>query len=93
MISVRALGSALGRLPALRGFASESAIVSKLQGRIKDLADKKTPQFTRLRKELGDVAIGQVTVGACIGGARGIKCLLSETSLLDPMEGIRYRGM
>lgn len=45
-----------------------------------------------LRKELANTPIGEVTIGQCIGGARGIKCLLSETSLLDPMEGIRYRG-
>ena len=31
-------------------------------------------------------------MGQCIGGMRGITCLVSETSLLDPMEGIRYRG-
>jgi len=45
-----------------------------------------------LRKEHADKSLGDVTVGMCIGGARGVKCLLSETSLLDPMEGIRYRG-
>jgi len=74
-----------------RGFA-QSAIVSTLQGKIQALAEKKTPQFTKLRKDHADASIGEVTVGMCIGGARGVKCLLSETSLLDPMEGIRYRG-
>ena len=28
----------------------------------------------------------------CIGGMRGIKGMLWETSLLDPAEGIRFRG-
>jgi len=36
--------------------------------------------------------LGDTTVGMCMGGMRGIKCMVSETSYLDPMEGIRYRG-
>ncbi|CAE8583851.1 unnamed protein product [Polarella glacialis] len=71
---------------------AQSAIVSTLQAKIKALAVKKAPQLTALRKEHANVPIGEATIGAAIGGARGIKCLLSETSLLDPMEGIRYRG-
>jgi len=34
-----------------------------------------------------------VTIDQCIGGARGIKSLLWETSNLDPQEGIRFRGL
>jgi len=78
--------------PIQRRAFSQSAIVSTLQSKIKALADKKTPQFVALRKEHGDKSLGDSTVGQCIGGMRGIKCLISETSLLDPMEGIRYRG-
>lgn len=37
--------------------------------------------------------IGEVTVDQCIGGARGVKCMLWETSNLDPAEGIRFRGL
>ena len=32
------------------------------------------------------------TVDQAIGGARGVKCMLWETSLLDADEGIRFRG-
>jgi len=78
--------------PTRRFFSSQSSIVSTLQSKIQALADKKAPQLVKLRKEHADVSIGDMTVGMCIGGARGVKCLLSETSLLDPMEGIRYRG-
>eukprot|EP00930_Biecheleria_cincta_P012955 TRINITY_DN1178_c0_g1_i2.p1 TRINITY_DN1178_c0_g1~~TRINITY_DN1178_c0_g1_i2.p1 ORF type:complete len:486 (+),score=84.51 TRINITY_DN1178_c0_g1_i2:61-1458(+) len=74
-----------------RSFA-QSAVVSTLQGKIKALADKKAPQLQALRKEHSDKSLGETTVGMAIGGMRGIKCLVSETSLLDPMEGIRYRG-
>ena len=37
-------------------------------------------------------SLGEVTVDQAIGGARGVKCMLWETSLLDPEEGIRFRG-
>jgi citrate synthase len=90
MLSRPVLAS-LVRLPARRHF-SQAAIIGSLQSKIKALADKKAPQFMALRKEKADTPIGEVTIGACIGGGRGVKCLLSETSLLDPMEGIRYRG-
>merc|ERR1712232_623466 len=46
----------------------------------------------KLRKEEANKSLGDTTVGMCMGGMRGIKCMVSETSLLDPMEGIRYRG-
>ena len=38
-------------------------------------------------------SIGEVTIDQCIGGARGVKCMLWETSNLDPEEGIRFRGL
>ncbi len=51
------------------------------------------PRTTKLVKECSDVSLGEVTIGQCVGGARGIKCLVTDISYLDPMEGIRFRGM
>ncbi|MGE4344453.1 MAG: citrate (Si)-synthase [Geoalkalibacter sp.] len=51
------------------------------------------PRTTRLVKEFGDVKLGDVTIAQAIGGARGVKCLVTDISYLDPMEGIRFRGM
>jgi len=51
------------------------------------------PRTTKLVKECADVKLGDVTIGQAIGGARGIKCLVTDISYLDPMEGIRFRGM
>lgn len=51
------------------------------------------PRTTKLVKECSDVSLGEHTIGQCIGGARGIKCLVTDISYLDPMEGIRFRGM
>ncbi len=50
------------------------------------------PRVTRLLKEHGEVTLGDVTISQCIGGARGIKSLVTDISYLDPMEGIRFRG-
>ena len=36
--------------------------------------------------------VDKVTIDQLIGGARSIKSMLWDTSLLDPVEGIRFRG-
>jgi citrate synthase len=50
------------------------------------------PRTTRLLKEYGDVKVSDVTITQAIGGARGVKCLVTDISYLDPIEGIRFRG-
>jgi citrate synthase len=50
------------------------------------------PRTQKLVKDHGDVKVGEVTVGQAIGGARGVRCLVTDISYLDPMEGIRFRG-
>jgi citrate synthase len=50
------------------------------------------PRTVRLLKEYGDVKVSEVTIAQAIGGARGVRCLVTDTSYLDPMEGIRFRG-
>ncbi|HZX11605.1 MAG TPA: citrate (Si)-synthase, eukaryotic [Acidobacteriota bacterium] len=45
-----------------------------------------------LIKEHGDKKISDVTVRQAYGGMRGVKCIVTETSALDPYEGIRFRG-
>ncbi len=51
------------------------------------------PRVTKLLKEHGNDVIDKVTVGQVLGGMRGIKSLVTDISYLDPMEGIRYRGL
>jgi citrate synthase len=45
-----------------------------------------------LIKEHGNVVISECTVKQAYGGMRGLKCIATETSALDPQEGIRFRG-
>ncbi|MCX7973484.1 MAG: citrate (Si)-synthase, eukaryotic [Candidatus Aminicenantes bacterium] len=46
----------------------------------------------RILKDYGDLKISEVTVAQAYGGMRGVKCMVWETSELDPFEGIRFRG-
>ena len=50
---------------------------------------KKIKEF---RQKHGNKSVGTVTVEQMYGGMRGIKGMVYETSLLDPEEGIRFRG-
>ena len=43
-------------------------------------------------KEHGSKKIGEVTLAQIYTGMRGMTGLVTETSLLDPQEGIRFRG-
>ena len=67
--------------------------MSTLKEVLKQKIDAHRPRTVKLVKECGDVKLGDVTIAQAIGGARGIKCLVTDISYLDPMEGIRFRGM
>ena len=43
-------------------------------------------------KEYADLDMGTITLGQLYGGQKSMKALVTETSLLDPEEGIRFRG-
>jgi len=44
-------------------------------------------------REHGSKVVDQVTLDQVYGGARGVKCLVWEGSVLDAEEGIRFRGL
>lgn len=50
-------------------------------------------RIKNFRKNYGSTKVGEVTVDMMYGGMRGIKGLVTETSVLDPEEGIRFRGL
>ncbi len=43
-------------------------------------------------KENGTLEVGKVNISQIYGGMRGVKGLVTETSSLDPDDGIRFRG-
>lgn len=60
--------------------------------KFKEKADKAAAEIKELLKEHGAKKIGEVTLSQIYQGMRGITGLVSETSLLDAHEGIRFRG-
>ena len=65
-----------------------SSLKEKLAEKIPPMRD----EVKRLAKQHGEKKISEVTVAQAYGGMRGVKGLVTETSALDPMEGIRFRG-
>lgn len=63
-----------------------------LKETLKQKIEEFRPRTTKLVKEFGKVKIDEVTIDQCIGGARDIRCLVTDISYLDPQEGIRFRG-
>ena len=49
-------------------------------------------RLNMIKKNSANVVLGESTVGSVIGGMRGVKGLLTQTSELDPMDGIKFRG-
>lgn len=66
--------------------------MSTLKTKLAQKIEEHRPRTTKLVKEFGDVKVGEVTIGQAIGGARGVRNLVTDISYLDPMEGIRFRG-
>lgn len=55
-------------------------------------ADKVGADIKEMLKEHGSKKIGEVTLSQIYQGMRGITGLVTETSLLDAQDGIRFRG-
>ena len=66
--------------------------MSSLRKTLAKKIEEHRPRITRLVKEFGGVKVGEVTIGQAIGGARGVRSLVTDVSYLDPFEGIRFRG-
>ena len=49
-------------------------------------------RVNKLINEHGDQKVGDVSIRQIYGGIRGVKCLVSDISFVDPEEGIRLRG-
>ena len=63
-----------------------------IKDRFKAKADEVTADMKEMLKEHGDKIIGEVTLSQVYQGMRGITGLVTETSLLDAQDGIRFRG-
>ena len=68
------------------------ATATTVKDRFKATADALNAEIKDILKEHGTKKIGEVTLSQIYQGMRGMTGLVSETSLLDANEGIRFRG-
>lgn len=64
-----------------------------IKNRFYEAAMKKYDEYLKLKNDHSDVVVGKVTIGHVLSGMKGVPSLLTETSKLDPNEGIRFRGI
>merc|ERR1711863_253383 len=96
---------ALFRQLCSRGFAGQQKLLAATSQSVsqtcnasdlKSALTEKIPvvqeEVKAFRKSHGDTKIGEITVDQIYGGMRGMKGLVTETSVLDADEGIRFRG-
>ncbi len=92
VISRRTFLQAKNVLPSLACGTRNVSDSTNLKDVMADLVPKKQKEVVSFRKSHGTKVIGEVMVDQLYGGMRGIKGLVTETSVLDPEEGIRFRG-
>ena len=66
--------------------------MNTLKQKFKEKADDLGAEIKEILKEHGNTKVDDVTLAQIYQGMRGITALVSETSLLDPQEGIRFRN-
>lgn len=63
-----------------------------IKQRLKEVAVPRAESLKKMVQEHGTKVIQEVTLEQVISGMKGIVALLTDTSKLDPAEGIRFRG-
>merc|ERR1712063_42761 len=80
------------RTTAFNGLRCYSSKTQSLKETFANKLPGEIEKIKKLRKEHGNTVVGEVTLDQVYGGARGIKSLVWEGSVLDSEEGIRFRG-
>ncbi len=63
-----------------------------LKQKFRDKALSLAVELKKLRKANAAVKVGEVNIAQLFGGMRGVKSMIWETSHLDPIDGIKFRG-
>ncbi|CAK9310313.1 unnamed protein product [Citrullus colocynthis] len=77
----------------VRWLQMQSSSDLDLQSHLREMIPEQQDRLKKFKAEHGKVQLGNITVDMVLGGMRGMTGLLWETSLLDPDEGIRFRGL
>ncbi|KAF5198538.1 Citrate synthase protein, partial [Thalictrum thalictroides] len=78
---------------SVRWLQMQSSTHQDLRSQLEEMIPEQQERLKKLKSEHGKVQLGNITVDMVIGGMRGMTGMLWETSLLDPDEGIRFRGL
>ncbi|XP_014666740.1 PREDICTED: citrate synthase, mitochondrial-like [Priapulus caudatus] len=78
-------------LVAARHYAT-SVENTNLKDVLSNAIPKEMQRVKEFRAKFGSTKIGHIEVDMLYGGMRGMKSMICETSVLDPEEGIRFRG-
>eukprot|EP01116_Phalansterium_solitarium_P005471 TRINITY_DN1715_c0_g1_i1.p1 TRINITY_DN1715_c0_g1~~TRINITY_DN1715_c0_g1_i1.p1 ORF type:complete len:494 (+),score=188.63 TRINITY_DN1715_c0_g1_i1:90-1484(+) len=78
--------------PAGRSLQSARNLAS-LKKRVTELIPQNQAEIKAVKEAIGKKVIGTCTVEQAYGGMRDVVSMVYETSLLDPQEGIRFRGL
>jgi len=86
----------LKALPRQQSVLVNQACMASNAADLRSALAEKIPQVQEevkaFRKQHGNTKVGEITVDMMYGGMRGMKGLVTETSVLDADEGIRFRG-
>lgn len=66
--------------------------MDKLKEKFRIKSQEVKAEIKEILKAHGEKKADEVTLGQIFGGMRGVKSMIWETSNLDPVEGIRFRG-
>jgi citrate synthase len=66
--------------------------MDKLKEKFRIKSQEVKTEIKEILKAHGEKKADEVTLGQIFGGMRGVKSMIWETSNLDPVEGIRFRG-
>lgn len=66
--------------------------MDQLKSRFNEKASALKTEIKALLKEHGTKTVGEVNLTQVFGGMRGVKSMIWDTSQLDAIEGIRFRG-
>ncbi|KAL5719767.1 citrate (Si)-synthase [Ranunculus cassubicifolius] len=78
---------------SVRWLQMQSSSDLDLRSQLAELIPEQQERLKKIKADYGKVQLGNITVDMVIGGMRGMTGLMWETSLLDPDEGIRFRGL
>lgn len=66
--------------------------MSALHDKLKTIFPALRDEISRLVADHGDKVISDVTVAQAYGGMRGVRCMVCDTSVVDPEKGLILRG-